>query len=317
MSNASIALSTQELAKVRATEGLDMAVEALSSQLLTNVDAAASMDCFKQFLKMQASQYNYSFNNVLLAWAQLEARGLGAPKYLASYEAWQKLFKETGNEAAYITKGAGLKILVPTPKIVKPAEKDEAGNETKPAQKKLWFKWGHVYDISGVENFSIEDVPDYRNEQSFESSRYESVLSSIKSMLTGWEFTFEPDAFLGFESECKGYCSPGRKLIAVRGEMSTANKLRTLLHEAAHAMLHAGDKDFAIEALEAKHTRSSKELEAESVSFIVATHLGLDADDSKFYLAAWAKSETPSKEMAKSMSRISKCAKEIILKIGG
>lgn len=53
----------------------------------------------------------------------------------------------------------------------------------------------------------------------------------------------------------------------------------TLVHEYAHALLHAGDVD--------ETERAKREVEAEAVAYIVGRHFGLDTSGSAFYLAAW------------------------------
>ena len=59
--------------------------------------------------------------------------------------------------------------------------------------------------------------------------------------------------------------------------------IKTLLHEIAHSLLHNPE-----EMEERKVRRDTKEVEAESTAFIVATLLGLDTSDYSFeYIAGW------------------------------
>ena len=62
-------------------------------------------------------------------------------------------------------------------------------------------------------------------------------------------------------------------------------------------------------------SRSSKEVEAESVAFTVCTYLGLDTSDYSFtYVGTWA-GGLDTKVLMESMETIRKCAADIIKKI--
>ena len=81
--------------------------------------------------------------------------------------------------------------------------------------------------------------------------------------------------------------------------------LKTLVHETAHAILHgAGDH----------HDLPTKEIEAESVAFIVSHALGLDtgAAYSFPYIASWASGDDATKRVRASGERITKAARSIL-----
>ena len=69
--------------------------------------------------------------------------------------------------------------------------------------------------------------------------------------------------------------------------MTYEQTLSTLIHEMAHSELH--NKKSLAERFEGKLTRSSKELQAESVAYVVSNHLGFDTSNDSFaYLASWS-----------------------------
>jgi hypothetical protein len=75
-----------------------------------------------------------------------------------------------------------------------------------------------------------------------------------------------------------GLCSFDRRLIEVEVRNSPAQRIKTLAHEIAHAILHEGHKD-----------RALAELEAESTAYVVCQQLGLDSGAYSFgYVATWA-----------------------------
>ena len=72
----------------------------------------------------------------------------------------------------------------------------------------------------------------------------------------------------------------------IQENLSGAQAIKTAIHECAHALLHDPDKKLAT----ANSTRSDKEVQAESVAYIVASRYGIDTSDYSFpYLASWSK----------------------------
>lgn len=93
--------------------------------------------------------------------------------------------------------------------------------------------------------------------------------------------------------------------------MSEVQTIKTLLHEMAHQKLH--DKD-AVAA--ADHvSRNGKEVEAESVAYVVCQHYGINTSDYSFsYVAGWSEGkETP--ELKSSLDKIRQTAAEFISQI--
>ncbi len=102
------------------------------------------------------------------------------------------------------------------------------------------------------------------------------------------------------ERGARGYYSLDRhEIILIEGN-PPESQFMTLLHEAAHALLHAGS-DLG--------DRRMMELEAESTAFLAASLLGIDAGErAATYLAGWA----PEPErIYESLSRVTKAAREI------
>lgn len=102
-----------------------------------------------------------------------------------------------------------------------------------------------------------------------------------------------------------------RKIIVVTGGRSKGEQFATLCHEIAHAILHGTEE---------RHTRPVKEVEAESVAFIVCHALGLDTSKFSFpYVASWAENggDPATKIVAKTGERIVKAANAILDAIEG
>lgn len=84
--------------------------------------------------------------------------------------------------------------------------------------------------------------------------------------------------------------------------MSEAQTLKTAFHETAHARIHS-DSD---------KSREQKEVEAESIAYVVCSHFGLDTSDYSFgYVATWAGRQDINL-LKQSLQTISQTAKAII-----
>ncbi len=96
----------------------------------------------------------------------------------------------------------------------------------------------------------------------------------------------------------------------INNGMSEIQTVKTAIHEMAHAKLHnvEAQKDN-------KQSKNSKEVEAESVAYIVCQHYGIDTSDYSFaYVATWSQGkEMP--ELKESLNTIREAAADLITKI--
>ena len=85
--------------------------------------------------------------------------------------------------------------------------------------------------------------------------------------------------------------------------MPEAMQIKTLAHEIAHSLMHrSGDNT----------ERHVREMQAESVAYIVSNYLGIDTSDYSFtYVAGWS-GEKDTKVLKSEMSKITDTAKTII-----
>ena len=113
-----------------------------------------------------------------------------------------------------------------------------------------------------------------------------------------------PVRFESWEGLAKGYYNRTSDEIVIKDGMSESQTLKTALHETAHSILHADKKN--------PKDPATKEIEAESVAFIVCNHFGIDTSDYSFaYLASWSSSkELP--ELRASLKTIQTTAHELI-----
>lgn len=110
-------------------------------------------------------------------------------------------------------------------------------------------------------------------------------------------------------SGAKGYYSDSEKKIAIKVGMDEAQTLKTEIHELAHSFLHSS------EGPEKDSDRRTKEVQADSIAFVVCEHYGLDTGAYSFpYVAGWS-SDKSVPELKASLETIRKTSDEIITKI--
>ena len=105
------------------------------------------------------------------------------------------------------------------------------------------------------------------------------------------------------EWEAKGYYHQTEKYIAIQENMSNLQTMKTGVHEVSHALLH--DRE-VMDAEGILKDRTTKEVEAESIAYIVCNHFGLDTSEYSFtYIASWCESKDM-KALRASMDTIRK-----------
>jgi len=103
-----------------------------------------------------------------------------------------------------------------------------------------------------------------------------------------------------------GQTNWGAKTVVVRADMDDAAMVKTLIHEAAHVVLHENPPGHYL-------ARPVKEIEAESVAFVVAAAHGMPTDGYTFpYVAGWAGGEDPAKAVQATQARVGQAARLII-----
>ena len=219
---------------------------------------------FKEYLKTMSKFYNYSFNNTLLIAMQKPDATL-----IAGYTAWQRNFDR------HVMKGEkGIKIFAPAPYKVKEEhekldpvtqkpilDKDgkpvtETVEVTRPA-----FKVVSVFDVSQTDGKELPDIA--VDELTGSVENYAAFFDALK------ELSPVPIAFENITDGAKGYFSHVENRIAIQEGMSEIQTIKTAIHEIAHAKLHAVTPGEKV-APEDKKDRRTKEVEAESVAYVLA-----------------------------------------------
>lgn len=260
---------------------------------------------YKDYLKFLGKFHNYSFGNVLLIKAQFPAASC-----VAGYKAWQTKFKrqvKKGEKGIAILAPAPYKVTVAKEKLdpqTKKPELDPDGNPIliKTEVTRPHFRVVYIFDVSQTEG---EPLPTLVPEIVGNVDKYPIFLESLKKVSP------YPIYFEEIKGMAKGYCDYNDKKIVIEQGLSELQSINIGLHEIAHAYLHS-QKNLPPEQ---KKPRRTREIEAESVAFVVCNHFGLDTGDQSFgYIAGWSK-DKELKQLKSSLETIQRQAAELISKI--
>ncbi len=288
---------------IESRENQSAQLGAVTAQLEQGVKNVFNNDEYKSFLNVMAKMPKYSLNNQLLIAMQTN----GKATMCQSFTGW----KEMGR---FVKKGEnGIKILAPSPYTIQ-AEQNKVDKETgKPIldtdgepvreTKEVTvnaFKVVSTFDVSQTDGKELPSLGVNELVGTIES--YGTLLQALK------EVSPVPISFEDIESGAKGYYHQTDKRIAIQDGMSEVQTVKTVIHEMAHQKLHAVIETDVMN----QQSRQSKEVEAESVAYVVCEHFGINTSDYSFkYVAGWSDGkEIP--ELKASLSTIRNAAADLI-----
>lgn len=263
-------------------------VKALLGDLKEGVKTLVGSEEWTKWLTFKSRFHNYSFRNTLLiAFQSPDAT------HVAGYQAWKKLGRQ-------VRKGElGIRILAPNGVARFKKEVTKANGETEEKEFSFMrFRAVSIFDVSQTDGEELPKAPGSSKLEGGDLGLIEALKAYSES--NGCPVTFKP-----IEGSANGVYYTMKHCIEVDSTKSPAQKAKTLAHEIGHSLLHKG---MLAETL----GRDDKELEAESVAYIVCNHFGLKTADYSFgYLAHW-KGKGADKGFAESAERICNTAKDVI-----
>ena len=276
----------------------------ITEQLEQGVAEIFTSEKYTEYLNTMAKFHNYSFNNTLLIAMQKPEATL-----VAGYQAWQKKFNRQ------VKRGEkGIQIIAPAPyKEKQEIEKTdpETGEivigeygqpETEVVERIITrFRVTTVFDVSQTTGEPLQE---------FEVSELEGDVLIYHDFMEALKMVAPvPIRFIEIDGEAKGFYQLVDKYIAVQLGMSEAQTMKTAVHETAHAVLHDRDQ---METEGIVKDELTREVEAESVAYVVCNHFGLDTSEYSFsYIASWSSGKNM-KELRASMDTIRKTSADMI-----
>ncbi len=288
-----------------AAKPLQERVAELTAQLEAGVEAVFSSGRYHEYLQAMSKFHRYSYSNVILILSQCPHAS-----QVAGYRTWRDEFDR------HVKRGEkGIAILAPSTyhrdMEVEQTDPDTGailqgpdGSPLKETQRVQMTRFVvvYVFDVSQTEGKELPSLG--VNELTGDVPNFQALydrLTAISPVLIEQR---------KIEGAAKGFFSPLEQRIVIRPGMSQAQTLKTLIHEITHAKLHDPKLNDA-----EKRERGQKEVEAESVAYVVCRHLGLDTSEYSFgYVAGWSKGKELD-ELKAALSTIQTTAAEIIQSI--
>lgn len=273
----------------------------LTDRLESGIQDLLQSEKYKEYLKSMSQFYRYSTRNTLLIHMQVPHA-----TRVASFKQWDKDFNR------HVKKGEkSIRIFAPiVKKEMREFDKIDPVTQTPMTDKNgkviteelesesLRFKLVPVFDVSQTYG---EPLPEIVENLTGDVEQYEAFLDTLR------EVSPLPIEFEQLRENTDGYCRYGDK-IGIREGMSEVQTISAVVHEITHAKLH--DKHNSAETVKGKSTKM-KEVEAESISYVVCQHFGIETSPNSFgYLAEWGSDDMS--EFKASLDLIRKEAKGLI-----
>ena len=234
-----------------------------AKELLAKVEVGAvqfmSTDKWHEWLDSATKFHDYSFYNCMMILSQSPTA-----TRVAGYQTWKRLGRQ-------VNKGeTGIRILAPV-KFTKQVERKTGETETVSG---LAFRTVCVFDIAQTDG---DDLPGLVEDMKGESQQ------EMLTMLIRVATDLGLNVVAKFTGAKGGWITRNGE-IALSDTTSPNQQAKTLLHEIGHKLLG----HFEREALDS-HIR---EIEAESLAYIVASRMGFDTESYSFgYVANWGQNK--------------------------
>ncbi len=246
-------------------------VEDLHAQLEERLSALSSSDEWLDYLATARRFHRYSPNNQLLLALQ------GAEGHVASYNTWQTIPAQGGGTCQVAAGEKGLTILAPM--TSRTVEVDDHTGEETTVRRLRGFRTVKVFhegQLISPPAIGEQVLPELLTGE----NRWQHVWAAVVGRLTGDGYTVTRHTRTPTET-WNGLTSWAERAVLIADDLQPPQALKTLLHEWAHVELdheHRADVE-----------RPVKEVEAESVAYLLAQTVGLDSGAySVPYITVWA-----------------------------
>lgn len=255
----------------------------ITQELERGVEEVFTDGRYEAYLDAMSRFYQYSACNCLLILRQKPDA-----TRVASFRKWKNEFRRSvkkGEKALYV--------LAPVTHKNKVTRKDGTEDEI------VWvsFRPVPVFDLGQTEG---EPLPTLASRLTGSVSDFDGLRAKLIALAP------VPVTFEDFPGDANGFFNSSERRIVIRGGMSEEQTIKTLAHEIAHSLLHGDGCE------QENADRETREVQAESVAYVVCRWLGLDTASYSFgYVAGWSKGKE-TKTLTDSLETIRKAARVII-----
>ena len=290
-----VVLAAGSLAVADFIQNKDMA--GLSRHLKEGIKEFLDSDKYKDYLTKMSQLNNYSNRNLRLILAQNpEAR------QVASFKQWKENF------GRYVKKGEkALRIFKPMTKIKKDENNQPILDKNGKPETVTFFGLVPVFDVSQTEGKEMPKAAEVKEQLT--DLDYANLYRALMAIAKENDVSVR---FEEMENNKHGYYSvPENQIVLRSNEMNKAQIIKTFLHEMAHAELHHADNP-----QKENLTRSTAELQAESVAYVVSSYYGIDTSEYSFnYLSGWSADKETLADLEAQLDIVQQEAKSLMVRM--
>ena len=290
-----VVLAAGSLAVADFIQNKDMA--GLSRHLKEGIKEFLDSDKYKDYLTKMSQLNNYSNRNLRLILAQNpEAR------QVASFKQWKENF------GRYVKKGEkALRIFKPMTKIKKDENNQPILDKNGKPETVTFFGLVPVFDVSQTEGKEMPKAAEVKEQLT--DLDYANLYRALMAIAKENDISVR---FEEMENNKHGYYSvPENQIVLRSNEMNKAQIIKTFLHEMAHAELHHADNP-----QKENLTRSTAELQAESVAYVVSSYYGIDTSEYSFnYLSGWSADKETLADLEAQLDIVQQEAKSLMVRM--
>ena len=290
-----VVLAAGSLAVVDFIQNKDMA--GLSRHFKEGIKEFLDSDKYKDYLTKMSQLNNYSNRNLRLILAQNpEAR------QVASFKQWKENF------GRYVKKGEkALRIFKPMTKIKKDENNQPILDKNGKPETVTFFGLVPVFDVSQTEGKEMPKAAEVKEQLT--DLDYANLYRALMAIAKENDVSVR---FEEMENNKHGYYSvPENQIVLRSNEMNKAQIIKTFLHEMAHAELHHADNP-----QKENLTRSTAELQAESVAYVVSSYYGIDTSEYSFnYLSGWSADKETLADLEAQLDIVQQEAKSLMVRM--
>ena len=290
-----VVLAAGSLAVADFIQNKDMA--GLSRHLKEGIKEFLDSDKYKDYLTKMSQLNNYSNRNLRLILAQNpEAR------QVASFKQWKENF------GRHVKKGEkALRIFKPMTKIKKDENNQPILDKNGKPETVTFFGLVPVFDVSQTEGKEMPKAAEVKEQLT--DLDYANLYRALMAIAKENDVSVR---FEEMENNKHGYYSvPENQIVLRSNEMNKAQIIKTFLHEMAHAELHHADNP-----QKENLTRSTAELQAESVAYVVSSYYGIDTSEYSFnYLSGWSADKETLADLEAQLDIVQQEAKSLMVRM--
>jgi hypothetical protein len=251
-------------------------LEALHERLVEEVRKIRTGADWKAWLDAAAKLHTYSFRNILLI-----TRQQPDATTVAGYTTWKRLGRQ-------VNKGEkGIEIFAPVTRLrARDTDSVDTDGGAQPgdrpgSRRMVGVRRAHVWDISQTSGAELPRPPAMAE---LDGTAPEGLWDKVAEQVHDAGYTLDRETLP--DGAEYGYTNFNTRRVVVADRLGSVDAVATLAHEVAHMLMH-DPADFP-EAT-TRSCRGVREVEAESVAYLIAAHHGMPTDHASFpYVATWA-----------------------------